>query len=51
MSADESLLVPSDIKPTKLGQNPNLRVFVFEALGTMILSYGINCSQYVPPLS
>lgn len=51
MSVEEPMIVPSDLKPTKLGQNLNLRTFVFEAIGTMILSYGINCSQYVPPLS
>ena len=50
MAEEGEALLNSAVKPTKLGQNTNLRIFVFEAIGTMILSYGINCSQYVPPL-
>lgn len=28
-----------------------LRIFVFETIGTCILTFGILCSRYIPPLS
>jgi glycerol uptake facilitator-like aquaporin len=38
-------------KESAMVRNPLLRIIIFEAIGTLILVYGILCSQYLPPLS
>ena len=43
-------LVNNNLNKSMLATHHNLRIIVFEAIGTFILTLGIACTQYTPPL-
>lgn len=46
------LRTDSDVDPRSvLARSDFLRIFVFEVIGTAVFSFGIVCTQYVPPLA